>query len=160
DEVSLYNRALAESEITYLFAAGTEGKCRPPANNNFANRIILTGSNLTLQATNVGATREPGEPDHYSKSSSHSIWFTWTAPFSGGAVVRAAKTGFYVDFDPVVAVYTGDNLTNLTKQAANSAATNDTPPLLAVARAVFTAVAGQTYQIVIDGCPSGYWHSS
>src|SRR5271154_5833212 len=77
-----------------------------PPNDNFANRFTLTGSSLLLQATNVGATREPNEPQHFSTPTSNSVWYTWTAPSSGGVVVAATNTDFNVS-SPLLAVYTG-----------------------------------------------------
>ena len=36
---------------------------RPP-NDNFANRITISGSSATVTGTNSGASKEPGEPNH------------------------------------------------------------------------------------------------
>ena len=36
----------------------------PPANDNFADRLLVAGPNFTLVATNDSATVEPGEPSH------------------------------------------------------------------------------------------------
>ncbi len=115
-------------------------------NDNFAGRLPIAGTNIAVLTANAGATREPNEPQHYTKPSSNSVWFTWTAPSSGGVVVQVTNNaGFNA---PIVAVYTGASLTSLTRQAYNSSASNDTPT--PVARAVFTAVAGQVYQIAVD----------
>ncbi len=35
-----------------------------PANDSFANAIVLTGATVLTTGSNVGATKEPGEPDH------------------------------------------------------------------------------------------------
>jgi hypothetical protein len=114
-----------------------------PPNDNFANRITLTGTNVVLLATNVGATREASEPQHFSTLTSNSVWYTWTAPSSGGAVVTATNSDFTMS-SPMLAVYTGTTLASLVRLSSNSAD-------FSAARAVFTAVSGQAYQIVFDG---------
>lgn len=124
-----------------LISTGLVRAAAPP-NDNFANRISLSGTNLTRLATNVAATREAGEPQHFSSPTSNSVWYTWTAPSSGGAVVTVTNTSFNVD-NPVLAVYTGSSLASLVRLSSNSTDAND-------ARVVFTAAAGQAYQIVFD----------
>lgn len=116
-----------------------------PFNDNFASRFTLTGPSLQLEVTNVGATHEPNEPQHFSTPTSNSVWYTWTAPSSGGVIVAVTNTDFNVS-SPVLAVYTGSVLSSLQRQSSNSAD-------FEVARAVFTAVVGQTYQIVFDAIP-------
>ncbi len=116
-----------------------------PPNDNFANRITLTGTNLVLQATNIGATREASEPQHFSTPTSNSVWYTWTAPSSGGVILTATNSDFNVN-SPVLAVYTGTSLASLVGQCSNSAD-------FEAARCVFTAVAGQAYQFVFDAIP-------
>jgi hypothetical protein len=116
-----------------------------PSNDNFASRFTLTGSSLLLQVTNVGATREVNEPQHFSTPTSNSVWFTWTAPSSGGVVLAVTNTDFSVN-SPVLAAYTGTALASLVRQSSNSAD-------FSVARVVFTTVASQTYQIVFDAIP-------
>lgn len=116
-----------------------------PPNDNFASRLTLTGTSLLLQVTNTGATRELNEPQHFSTPTSNSVWYTWTAPSAGGVVVAVTNNDFTVS-SPVLAVYTGSTLASLVRQSSNSAD-------FYVARAVFTAVSGQAYQIVFDAIP-------
>ena len=122
----------------------TQLRAAPP-NDNFSSRLTLTGTSLLLQVTNVGATREPNEPQHFSTPTSNSVWYTWTAPSSGGVVVAVTNNDFTVG-SPVLAVYTGSTLASLVRQSSNSTD-------FSVARAVFTAVASQAYQIVFDAIP-------
>jgi hypothetical protein len=140
DEVSFYNRALTATEISNIYSAGASGKCRPMINDNFANRIPLSGTNILFPSSNVGSTREPGEPQHYSFPSSNSIWYSWTATAAGGLAV-ADNSAFI--FDQIVAIYTGTNLASLTRVASNCTSQ-------AGARAVCTTVAGQVYQLAFD----------
>ena len=46
-----------------------------PANDDFTNRIALSGTSVSATGSNVAATVEPGEP-----GTSPSVWWTWTAP--------------------------------------------------------------------------------
>ena len=128
--------------------------CAPGFPDDFECRQTLAGTNISFTISNVGATREPGEPQHHPVNSSNSLWFTWTAPTSGGFVFRtvAPTGGGY--FKPIVAIYTGTTLSGLVKQAFNSTASNGSggDP---VARTAFTAIAGQAYQIAVDGLGVG-----
>jgi len=61
-----------------------------------------------LRGTNRGASAEPGEPEHGGFAGGHSIWWTWTAPSTGGAEIISQGALFF--FTPVLAVYTGASL--------------------------------------------------
>jgi hypothetical protein len=114
--------------------------CPPGFPDNFECRIPLSGSNISFSPSNLGATSEPGEPQHSDLDAQKSVWYSWTAPFSGGAVLSATS-----DFkSPIVAVYTGTSVTALTRIVANTTAFSHSRP-------VFSAVAGTTYQIAVDG---------
>jgi Regulator of chromosome condensation (RCC1) repeat len=112
-------------------------------NDNFANRMPLFGTNILIKASNLNSTTEADEPQHHSTLTGRTVWFTWTAPASGGVVITATNTDFSIS-SPILAVYSGSTLAGLTQLASNSADFN-------AARAVFTAVVGQTYQIVFAG---------
>jgi hypothetical protein len=120
-------------------------------NDYFDSRLPIFGTNITLLTSNVGATSEPGEPIYLGTiAPTSSIWFTWTAPSAGGVVVSVPP-----DFDspldsPIIAVYTGTSLGSLSNVAFNTSPFNGRGGPLG-ARGVFTAAAGQAYQIVVDG---------
>ncbi len=117
----------------------------PPSNNNFANRIPLAGTHLAnVTGSNAGATAEPGEPFHVDSVGFRSVWWTWTAPGSGGLTLTTQNSAI----DTVLAVYTGSSLTNLVFVAGN-----DEDPLSAgyVSRVTCNVTAGTAYQIAIDG---------
>ena len=85
-----------------------------PANDNFANATVISGTEGVLTASNVGATMEPGEPYYDIAQETglnfYSVWYKWTAP---AGVNRAA---FYVadyGYQTVVKVYTGNSLNTL-----------------------------------------------
>ena len=153
DETSVYNRALTPGEILALYNAGSDGKCVPCTNNdNFACRQVISGSNPTNLTSNLGATREAGEPLHGGSSGSNSLWYSWTAPSSGSAVIEAQTEPLFAA--PVLAVYTGNSLTSLSNIAFNFGAFNGFGSPLYKARVAFTAVSNQTYLIAVDGNPT------
>jgi hypothetical protein len=120
-----------------------------PPNDNFANGFVLapTGASRTGDS-NVGATEEPGEPNHWvGVGSGKSIWYTWTAPSFGQADVSLCGS-FGGNFGPVVAVYTGSVVSGLTLVTSS---TQD--PLGGCGPRVFLddTVAGTTYHIAADG---------
>jgi hypothetical protein len=113
----------------------------PPPHDNFTNRIQLSGEVVVTTGNNVDATRETGEPFHWSSTGGASVWWTWTAPNSGPAII----TTFGSDFDTILAVYTGNSLASLALVANN----DDSNSLQSAVE--FTAAAGTTYQIAVDG---------
>jgi hypothetical protein len=113
----------------------------PPSNDNFANAEALTERFGWLDADNSEATKEPGEPNHAGNPGGASIWYTWTAPYSGLATVSLC----WSEIDTLLAVYTGDQLTQLEAVAADDDGCGDQ------SRVTFTASAGATYRIAADG---------
>jgi hypothetical protein len=120
----------------------------PPANDNFVNRAPMTGSSVNVSGSNVGATREPAEPFHADVLGFNSVWWSWTAPSSGGLTLTTEGSSF----DTVVGVYTGSSISNLVFVAGNE---DDYLPLLnetsALSRVTCNVTAGTTYQIAVDG---------
>jgi hypothetical protein len=114
-----------------------------PANDFFANRIVLSGSSVTSGGTNVKATRESGEPRHAGNAGGRSVWWTWTAPASGTVTIDTAGS----NFDTLLAVYTGTSVSALTPVASNDDAGGGTVS----SRVTFAATAGRQYQIAVDG---------
>jgi hypothetical protein len=121
--------------------------CSPTFPDNFDCRLTLSGSSTSVVAAIGAATYEPNEPLHFVRSSSNSIWYTWTAPFSGGLVFQTQGTEYY--YRPIVAIYTGASLSNLVKLVANSMVENNAGSE-SIARAVLTVEAEQAYQIAVD----------
>ncbi len=117
----------------------------PPANDNFADATALSGASGTQAGDSSHATKESGEPNHAGNSGGHSIWYAWTAPADGAVTIDTIGSSF----DTLLAVYTGTSVTNLTQKAANDDI--DTPGHNYQSRLSFTATAGTTYHIAIDG---------
>ncbi|MEO7931751.1 MAG: DUF1573 domain-containing protein [Chthoniobacterales bacterium] len=119
-------------------------KFTPPSNDNFANRQVVNGAGATISATNVGGTREFGEPNHAGNAGGESLWYSWTAPRTG--LVQIKSTG--TNFDTILGVYVGDGLGALfdASSSANSGVINSTPNELD-----FKVIGGETYAIAVDG---------
>ena len=111
-------------------------------NDSFANRTVLNGPNAQITSTNVGASKEPAEPNHGGYSGGHSVWWSWTAPATG--IVKLDTNGS--NFDTVLAVYAGNSVGGLTGIASDDDSGGGVASQL-----TFNAVAGATYQIAVDG---------
>lgn len=126
-----------------------------PANNNFANAtpITLTGASTQVTGTNVASTKEAGEPNHAGNTNVHSVWWKWTATSGGSATITTLGS----NFDTVLGVYTGSTVSSLTQIAANddvepaTSANNSDPKRVRTSTVTFTATAGITYYIAVDG---------
>lgn len=113
-----------------------------PFNDDFAGRPSFNSPNLRLRASTAGGTAESGEPAHGGIPAANSIWWEWTAPTSGAVTLSTSGS----NYDTVLAVYTGNALGALTPVAANDNDGNN-----ATSRLTFTATAGTTYQLAVDG---------
>ncbi len=113
------------------------------SNDNFANSIALSGTDISTTGTNVEFTGESGEPNHAGLSDTlNSAWWNWTAPTSGTVTLNT----FGSDYDTVLGVYTG-----LAVDSLSEVASNDDSGGTLQSQVVFDAIAGTTYQIAVDG---------
>lgn len=117
-----------------------------PANDRFSNRITLTGTNVTVAASNAGATKETGEPDHSGNAGGSSVWWTWTSPTDGEVQITTDGSSF----DTLLGAYTGTKVSSLT-----GVASNDDHGFLSTSRVRFEARQGTEYQIAVDGYSDG-----
>ncbi|MCY2932121.1 MAG: hypothetical protein NTV86_22030 [Planctomycetota bacterium] len=115
-----------------------------PLNNNFAAATVLTGTTASAAGSNVGATKESGEPNHAGNVGGKSVWYSWTAPAGGAVTVNTTGS----TFDTLLAVYTGSSVSGLKAVAANDDAV---PGFVLTSSVTFTAVAGTVYHIAVDG---------
>ena len=123
--------------------SGVAPPTSPPLNDPFAWSIVMRGAGGTTTGSNVNATKETGEPDHWpANAGGASVWWVWTAPSTGSVTVST----FGSTFDTVLAVYTGSAVNALTLIAANDDAGG-----YAQSRVTFTANGGTTYRIAVDG---------
>ncbi|MGH9968579.1 MAG: peptidoglycan DD-metalloendopeptidase family protein, partial [Pyrinomonadaceae bacterium] len=82
----------------------------PPSNDNFANAQAISGTLGTVTGTNVGATKESGEPNHAGNTGGASVWYRWQPSSSGSATFATNGS----NFDTLLAVYTGSSVSGLT----------------------------------------------
>ncbi len=118
------------------------------SNDFFANAQLLTGTSGSVGGTNIGATKELGEPDHAGDSGGASVWYVYTPPTNGTAVFYIYNNidTYGYAFDSLLAVYTGTIVSALTEVASD----DDYGGSLA-SRVSFQAQAGVTYHIAVDG---------
>lgn len=114
-----------------------------PVNDNFDRRFKLTGSNVSTHGSTARSSRENGEPQHADREGGSSVWYTWTAPFSGSVVMTTKKSRF----DTLLAVYEGSSLSSLRRVAAN----DDIAPGKVASWVRFNVQQGKTYAIAVDG---------
>jgi calcineurin-like phosphoesterase family protein/PASTA domain-containing protein/Big-like domain-containing protein len=120
---------------------------RKPANDDLASAKQLAGrTGLVSFETNAGASKEAGEPAHAGVAGGRSVWYRWTAPAGGPAAFRLTDTTYPFGFSPVLAAYTGASVSALSLVASNDDWREERQ-----SRISFTAVAGTTYWIAVDG---------
>ncbi|MDQ3805516.1 MAG: NF038122 family metalloprotease, partial [Acidobacteriota bacterium] len=123
----------------------------PPANDNFANAIVLQGASGTVAGDNFDATRQAGEPDPSHDPDGvvgqRSVWYFWTAPASGPVTMNTAGS----DFDTTLGAYTGGAVNALAALAEND---DVTPGEVRHSTITFNAAAGTTYRIMVNGWQS------
>jgi formylglycine-generating enzyme required for sulfatase activity len=117
---------------------------RPPSNDNFTNRVVIGSAGGAVSGSNVGATKETEEPNHYwQEGGTRSVWWTWTPAASGEVEISTEGSSF----DTVVAVYTGSLVGGLTQRTSirnDLGARGSSWGLLNV-------TAGTVYHIAVDG---------
>jgi hypothetical protein len=119
-----------------------------PSNDFFTNRTALTGSLPIIEvANNTFATKEPGEPNHAGNVGGNSLWWSWTPLTNGIASINTYGSSFYT----LLAVYTGSDVSDLTRVASDSAVTDSS----GYSQVKFNAIAGTEYNIAVDGYNGG-----
>ena len=116
----------------------------PPVNDNFVNAQVISGCGGTVAGTNLLATKEPGEPNIAGNAGGKSVWYQWQAPASADVTMTTIGS----NFDTLLGVYTGNSVGGLTLVKDNDDIVNGINQQSTV---TFTAIAGTTYRIAIDG---------
>ena len=112
-------------------------------NDAFASAIACTGTSFTVTGSNVGATKQAGEPSHAGQAGGKSIWYSWVAPAAGKLTLATAGSSF----DTLLGVYTGSAVNSLKAIASN----DDVSSIDRTSKVTFSAVSGTKYWIAIDG---------
>jgi hypothetical protein len=102
--------------LLLLISAAASPASSQPVNDNFSNRTPITRNNGKIFGTLAGATAESGEPQLPEISSGQSAWWTWTAPANGILSIAVSAT----NFNPLVTIFTGNQLSNLALVASNN----------------------------------------
>jgi hypothetical protein len=107
---------------------------RPP-NDDFAQRIALSGEVQTVSINQSNATLEPGEPRPFAGSAGKTVWWQWTPP-------RTARATALLKPDPqdagLLSVFTGSQIQSLLLLTNHSA------------RLTQAVQAGTDYKISVD----------
>lgn len=115
-----------------------------PANDAFASAFPLSGSSGSVNGTNVSATRELGESLPTTIPGGKSVWYSWVAPATGSATFDTVGSSY----DTTLGVYTGSAVNALALVVENDDIQNG---VVTDSRVNFTATAGTTYRIMVDG---------
>jgi hypothetical protein len=89
----LIGKALVVAILGMAAAPFCSGQA-PPSNDNFSNRIVLTGNTVAFSGALAGATLQPNEAlggygaNQLTGNLSQSIWWTWTAPQTSLVIVE------------------------------------------------------------------------
>ncbi len=120
--------AVCQASLFAFFAFfAVNSFAQTPPNDQFNNRFILSGTNISVTGSNIGATKQNREPDHAGNVGGASVWWSWTAPTNGDLTI------------------TTDGSTN----------TDQVPGLFVTSRVRFQAIKGTNYQIAVDGFNDG-----
>ncbi|MDD8050899.1 MAG: hypothetical protein PHG55_06110, partial [Verrucomicrobiota bacterium] len=103
--------------ILLLTAAMPSMGLAAPPNDSFASPILIDGIPASETGSNLDATLEAGEPvpEDWAGYAQASVWFSWTASFSGPLRIDTLGS----DFDTMLAVWTGSELNSLNLIAHN-----------------------------------------
>lgn len=118
------------------------GMAEGPANDDFADASVLSGTKGTVVGSNRDAGSEVGEPALDPFAGGASVWWRWTAPHAGSMTIDS----FGSSFDTLLGVYEGAAPDRLTLIASNDDAEGSLQSKIR-----FDAAAGQSYAIMLDG---------
>jgi hypothetical protein len=118
----------------------------PETNDTFADRASINPLLGPVSDSNLLAVVQKGAPLPDGLPGGNSIWFTWRATFTGTVSLTTQGS----DFESVMAVYTGTELSNLKVVAADDGSGGYLTSLV-----TFNVVSNTEYQIAVDGYQSG-----
>ena len=84
-----------------------------PVNDLFADAILIQSSSGLIQADNILASSEPGEPQHNLEQAISSVWYRFQAPADGWYQFRGSS-----GFNARLAAYQGTSLENVVSLAS------------------------------------------
>jgi hypothetical protein len=141
-----------------FFALTIAAQTPPPPNDNWNNRITLQGTNFDFTGSTFGANFELGDPsrsnggpwildpatgDGHEDQNSGSIFWSWTSPISGIAILSLPRVQNFLDsYRPQLVVFS-DSPVDLNTETA--AVLNVVPSFYTT----FPINAGETYAIAL-----------
>jgi hypothetical protein len=147
----LSSHTFAPSSYSYEGLAtdlGAQNFTHALKNDDFENAIVLAGDSGDVSGHSQSATRELAEPLHAGFPGFNSVWYRWVAPRNGEFTFSLAGS----PFDTLLAIYTGNKLSDLTQVAAN----DNVVDIATYSRLTFSAAEGTEYRIAIDGKPGAF----
>ena len=111
-----------------------------PVNDDFVNRLTLSGKAGGTSGFSLLATKELSEPNHAGNTGGSSIWWKWVAPSTGQLSVNVTGS----NFDTLLGLYSGLSLGALSPLASSATVGPSNGLLLEV-------VAGKEYELAVDG---------
>lgn len=127
-----------------------------PANDSWANAVVIVGSSGSTSGSNVDATSQVGEPLPTAGPGDgpwQTVWWKWVAPADMG--VRFSTAGSRLldtsGMDTTLGIYTGASLGTLFEVASNDDADSLSGDDSACSIAMFPATSGTTYYIQVGG---------
>jgi hypothetical protein len=118
-----------------------------PPNDDFADRIVLTGFPVTATGANINATAEDrDDAGRAGVPGGQSVWWEWTSPTNG--VVAISTSGS--SFNTTLGVYTGPAPDALQEVKSNDNYLNQAGADQ-TSQVTFTATLGTRYLIAVDG---------
>jgi thiol-disulfide isomerase/thioredoxin len=131
--------------VAAIIGLGTSPCEAQPANDLFAFRTLISGTNVSVAGSNVEGTRETGEPYHAGKLGGASVWWSWRAPMDGWVTFSTAGSSF----DTLLGVYTGLSVAALTEAGGND--DEDYEAGIRTSKVVVDVRSNQVCQIAVDG---------
>lgn len=112
------------------------------ATDAFAMRPKLSGASGSISLHNRGASLEPGEPRHASKTGGSSVWLGWVAPADGVWLLDTRGSGM----DTLLGVYSGERVDQL-----NVLGSDDDQGGYLTSAVGIAVKAGTAYAMALDG---------
>ena len=143
---------VVQSDTTYHFLLTSKSRLPSPwtriylGNDDISNAITLSGNGGAISFSNVGATKQVGEPNHAGQMGGASVWYKWTAPLTARYSFSTAGS----DFDSLLAVYRVEPASGAWNELVAVASGDDIPGAL-TSRALINAGNGIEYRIAVDG---------
>lgn len=135
--------------LVLLCAGASANAASPDFTDDFADRELLTDDTGRIDGSNIGATRETGEPRHGGKTGGRSVWISWLAPADGIATFSTDGSSF----DTLLSAYCFHSGGDSTLDKLRETASNDDASVAAAPSSLiqFGAQAGVIYHIAVDG---------